>query len=556
VDADDWNVICEVQSAIQGGGNGTNNVAHFIKQGGGSGDGTTPISQPAVSPIDYPRPGGSFNPATDCDAPVTIDPDGAGPRHQYSFYDNCSIPNVTINGGDIGTSDVSPEMFFDVNTPSTGIAFTSADNSLIQAPKALAGLGFGVNVTLSLRDALQALQFPGGGPDGVHPCHPSSAQHGLVLPQTVTIDGKSVTLDVGQATTTASGVIKSASDGVATVADSEECMPNLTMAEVAGLVTQKIEDWTQFNSEQALDWVTDTNADGTIDLLEAAADAGVPIPTTNANPALDNRRPHFCRRNAGSGTNAQFQAFFLRRPCANIGGSIVADAAASTSPSSCVFNQPQGVVCMNRGSSDLGRCLDDLENATNTSTVFPDTNPINYPRFAWGIGYQSVEKNANLGRDYRFVKIDGKAPTLQNIWRADYRDHFEQTCQKRPGDDALDNDGIVPNGVYDAVFDNLCTAGPTDIFLENLSFLHPWGEAGWLVVPDDDGARPAGSSDPYTGTGSITEAPLSEAVLTDETILAGGALPIATHTRDGVACKAPKVVDSAPAIVPTPAPVP
>ncbi|MGE3849953.1 MAG: hypothetical protein AB7I01_23920, partial [Gammaproteobacteria bacterium] len=133
-DADDWVLICDLKGAV-----GASTV-RAIKQGGGSGDGTTPISQPAASPLQYPIPTAAFNAGTACNAPVTTQT-GAGTS--FRLYNNCNIPNQPLSGGDIGTSDVEPKLFFDVNTPSTGIAFTAADSAVLDV-KPLAGLGFGI----------------------------------------------------------------------------------------------------------------------------------------------------------------------------------------------------------------------------------------------------------------------------------------------------------------------------------------------------------------------------------------------------------------------------
>lgn len=500
-DADDFQVICDLRPAV-----GADTV-RFVKQGGGSGDGTTPISQPAASPLSYPA--GAFTTAN-CDAPVNT---ATGAGTPFVFYNNCVIPEVTINGGDIGTSDVEPQLFFDVNTPSTGIAFTGADAALIDV-RALAGLGFGLAVTTSLRNALQALQFP-----VTSACHPANADHGTLLPTTADVDGDGTPepLDVGRIAAGAANPTADVSPslGVATVADSEECMPNLTSAEVAGLVTGKLTTWDQIQRE------------GT-DLVSAATAAGVAVPTTSGITALDNQRVHLCRRDAGSGTNAQFQAFFLRRPCANINGTIVAESMLETTPSTGLFNQPT-VILMNRGSSDLGRCLNALENDTltgNAAELFNDTdaNPTNDTRFAWGIGYQSVEKNQNLARGWRFAKVDGLAPTLQNTYLADYTDHFEQTCQIRKDNSTVD---AAANGtVLRNVFDNVCGAGVIDVFEANQNFLHAWGQGGWLAVPDGPG-------------GAAPDAPATVAALMNP----DAPQPVSSWTRSGQSCSAPTVLD-------------
>lgn len=495
VDGDDWVVICDLQGTV-----GASTV-RFIKQGGGSGDGTTPISQPAASPIEYPVPTVA---APACTSGPVASTTGAGTP--FTAFTGCTIPNVVVNGGDIGTSDVEPALFFDVNTPSTGISFTAADAAAIDVLP-LAGLGFGVGVTTSLRNALQALQFPTASA-----CHPANAQHGLLLPATVDVDGDGVSddaLDVGRI---ASGTANATTDvseslGTATVADSEACMPNMTTAEVAGIFTGKITNWNQVEREG-------------VDLIAAAGAAGVAVPSAGPGPlGLNNQRVHICRRNPGSGTNAQFQAHFLNRPCANVNGTIVAEAALAEANSTCGNFLAPSVTCMNRGSSDLGRCLNALELDTTAQALFDngDASPLNNTRFAWGIGYQSVEKNADLARGWRFVKVDGLAPTLQQIAMADYTDHYEQTCQMRKDNSTVD--GAANGSEVRDVFTLICGAGPADIFEANQNFLHPFGQTGWLAPPS------AGVAPTTIGDLMDPDAPN----------------PVSSWTRGGQSCSAPTV---------------
>lgn len=510
VDGDDWVVICDLQGTV-----GASTV-RFIKQGGGSGDGTTPISQPAVSPIEYPVPTVASPACTSGPVAATT-----GTGTPYTSFTDCTIPNVVVNGGDIGTSDVEPALFFDVNTPSTGIAFSAADAAAIDVLP-LAGLGFGVGVTTSLRNALQALQFPTASA-----CHPANAQHGLVLPATVDVDGDGVSddaLDVGRI---ASGNANATPDesesiGTATVADSEACMPNLTSAEIAGIFTGKITNWNQVERE-GVDLITAASSAG---FTSVAPAPGKVLPASSGLLALNNQRVHLCRRNPGSGTNAQFQAHFLNRPCANVNGTIVAEAALSFNNDECSFLTPS-VTCMNRGSSDLGRCLNALENNTTAQALFnndPDENgegttpnPFNNTRYAWGIGYQSVEKNADLARGWRFVKVDGLAPTLQQIAMADYTDHYEQTCQMRKDNSTVD--GAANGSEVRDVFTLICGAGPADIFEANQNFLHPFGQTGWLAPPS------AGVAPTTIGDLMDPDAPN----------------PVSSWTRGGQSCSAPTV---------------
>ncbi|MGE3848768.1 MAG: substrate-binding domain-containing protein [Gammaproteobacteria bacterium] len=499
-DADDWVLICDLKGAVGG------STVRAIKQGGGSGDGTTPISRPTVSALQYPIPTDAFNPATACASAVTTQT-GAGTS--FRLYNTCNIPNQPLSGGDIGTSDVEPKLFFDVNTPSTGIAFTADDSALIDV-KPLAGLGFGLPMTLGLRNALQALQFPTASA-----CHPSNAAWSALLPTSADTNGDGLpeALDVARVAAGSKNATADVSPslGKATVADSEACMPSLTRAEVAGILTGRITKWSQLHR----DGVT---------VVEAATAAGLPVPTTSAVPALDNQRVHVCRRNDGSGTQAQFNAFFLDRPCMNVAGEMTAEQPLNPGPSTCSYST-QSVVCSNRGSSEVDRCLNDLENGTtNTSTLFGGAGPLG-PRYAWAIGVQSTEKNPDLAQKYRFAKIDELAPTIENVWLGDYFDHYEGTCQMRK-----DNSAIDPNAVPSelrAIFDAVCVAGPVDVFDTNQNFLHPWGVGGWLSAPLAS-----------TG-GALPDAPLTAAGLMNP----DDPLPINTWTYRGESCSAPVVFD-------------
>ena len=204
-------------------------------------------------------------------------------------------------------------------------------------------------------------------------------------------------------------------------------MPNLARAEVAGMLTGRLTRWTQIHRN------------GT-NLVAAATAAGLPVPTASGVTALNNQRIAVCRRNEGSGTQAQFNAFFLGRPCMKVGNTITAEAPTQVGPSTCTYGG-QTLMCANRGSSEVDRCLNDLENGnTNTSALFPDEAGPLGPRYAWAIGIQSTEKNPDLGHKYRFAKVDGLAPSIKNVWLADYYEHYEGTCQMRK-----DNSSIDPN---------------------------------------------------------------------------------------------------------------
>jgi len=496
VDADDYTVICDLDPAT-----GATGTMMAIKQGGGSGDGTVPVSDPLNNAILFPVP--PANPASVCAAPVTAQ---TGQGTVYTFYNNCLIGNTQVQGADIGASDVEPGLFYDVNTPSTGNPFPPSDLSKLTV-RPLASLVFGVAATESLRDALQAMQFTSSSP-----CNPGNANHDLLMPQTIA----GITYDVGRIAAGTANATADASPslGTATVGDSEQCMPNMSRAEIAGVFTGGITNWTQIKQ-------------GNTNLVQAALSAGVPVP--DAAAPLNNQRVHICRRSTGSGTNAQFQAYYLRRPCAkDITGTPVAQAMLGpVTAAAANFNGDQ-VVLANRGSSDLGRCLDDLQTGlkSSTSTYFkPGGFPTDDPRFAWGMGYQSAEKNQSLSRGWRFIKVDGFAPTLQNAYRADYLNVAEATCQ-------INNADVGPGDfiMAQAIVEEVCAADTISVFNEDQNFLHAFGQSGWLAVPDDD---------KHGNSTAVPEAP----ALPSDLMNPNGPVPVSSWTRGGNNCSVAKVID-------------
>ncbi len=167
---------------------------------------------------------------------------------------------------------------------------------------------------------------------------------------------------------------------------------------------------------------------------------------------------HICRRVNGSGTQAQFNAKFLDNPC----------TTGALTPANTTNNLTGPVVVLNSGSGDVTTCLD----TKNTANV-------------WALGVQSTENNANLAKGYRFIKIDGVAPTLENVWNNTYFDWVEESMQWRTvaagGPDPVD---VVTGGGKDklAILNTMASqAGkPSIIAAGNAGYVHPWGQAGYL----------------------------------------------------------------------------
>lgn len=162
---------------------------------------------------------------------------------------------------------------------------------------------------------------------------------------------------------------------------------------------------------------------------------------------------HICRRVNGSGTQAQFNANFLGNPCS-------ASALAPADTSSALSGP---VVVLNSGSGDVDACLD----GKNTSNI-------------WAVGVLSTESNVSLAKGYRFIKIDGVAPTLENVWNNTYFDWAEESMQWRTPSAG----GPVATSDQYKILNTLASqAGkPSIIASANVDFNHTWGQAGYLSL--------------------------------------------------------------------------
>ena len=228
--------------------------------------------------------------------------------------------------------------------------------------------------------------------------------------------------------------------------NTQRCMPNLSKHQVASIMSGQVLHWNQ---------------------LTAADSTGALVPFTAALASVsppDNIRVAICRRVDGSGTQAQMNANFLHAPCTGV-----------ALPPAEVSNPLQGpVIVKNEGSGDLDLCLDDFNNGTNSGGGNQGEQTF------WAVGLQSTEKNPDLAHDYRFIKIDGYAPTLQNAAHGDYLDWAENTYQwKKQGQPN------APSAEQLAILETVArnAAGPAILGPLNLSkFVHPWGVGGYLAL--------------------------------------------------------------------------
>ncbi len=258
------------------------------------------------------------------------------------------------------------------------------------------------------------------------------------------------------APTLADGTVNPAFDALTEPRESEACMPSLTRNQVASIISGRIQNWGAFKING-------------VSLTDPSIVSSVP----------DSTKVTYCRRVNGSGTQAQQNAKFLNYPC-------TAGALAPVVDPGNPFLGP--LVQENSGSGDMSTCLNDFNNGTNLHTA------------AWALGTQSTEKNADLADDYRFIKVNGIAPTLENAASGKYLDWAEQTFQWR------NTTSNGPTGDSLVVIETIAAQAstPTTIAGLNASFKHTWGDAGYMAVSTNFAPSTTGTLDlaapviPYT----------------------------------------------------------
>ncbi len=225
---------------------------------------------------------------------------------------------------------------------------------------------------------------------------------------------------------------------------SEACMPSLSKHQIASLISGQIRTWDEFRIDNG-------TPEGTL----LTHYQGISPPSDN--------KVYFCKRTAGSGTAAQQYAKFLNNPCS--------DGALQPLGTDNEFEGPR--LIENSGSGDMDLCLDDFAKGNNRS----GKNGMN--AVAWAIGQQGMERNANLAFDYKFIKVDGIAPTLKNAASGQYIDWVEPTYQWRTsgaGAPAGDTLRIIEKLVVDA-------GAPGSVAsILNANTNHPFGKSGYLAV--------------------------------------------------------------------------
>lgn len=178
----------------------------------------------------------------------------------------------------------------------------------------------------------------------------------------------------------------------------QAAIPSLSRDFVASLLAGKIRKWS--------DVKVDTGAPVAPALTTFAGAAGVTAPAGNAQVAVG-------RRNNGAAIGAAAYANFLNYPYAEnaVAPANATSAGADNGGTGAVIRSPGGVNATNL-------LLTDWQDGTNASGL----NSATVKKY-WGVAINTATANdgANpVGNKWRYVKIDGFAPTVENVASGSY----------------------------------------------------------------------------------------------------------------------------------------
>jgi hypothetical protein len=294
---------------------------------------------------------------------------------------------------------------------------------------------------------------------------------------------------------------------------SEGCMPNLNRQQIASIFTGRITSWGQVK-------IIDKRqnfAAATTDICGNAVAAGPnpnynvvykltdfdrmspaclpkgtdgtvnPTPTFGAGVASgaanSNANLLMCRRTQGSGSQTIFNQVMMNINCANSGETTVTTGTT---------------VSLQGGSGGVETCLAGANDAAAGSATAK-----------WAIGLISTEFNsltATTPRNYKFIKIDGYAPTLVNAANGRYSYWAETTwLWNAASATAVNPVASLVNANQLAVIGALANANTKVNYIvsANTAFEHAFGQAG-LLAPRRTTAPAQAPSLPWVATNPVT----------------------------------------------------
>jgi len=386
--------------------------------------------------------------------------------------------NANNHTSDFGVADVNAELFKGVNYAATNVVTvappTGQVNTLLNEKEA-ASVVFGIVVNNHLYNALQDAQIASGA----------------IVPPAVGCDHAAQTGGTnGYVARDAGGNVIAGQTGkvggygqAGTLESQQACMPSLTKAQVTALMAGNTTDWSQVKVEDGavLNTLMNYDAKDAAGNWMSGGVGGTPTTPPPGSPVVH------CTRSAGSGTKADANFVFLNAPC----------TANALAPSSNWGLNTQWVgpkVMQMSSGGGVESCMQDADTKPAVVTAVDinnhalSTNGIagGAGRYAWAFGIQSSENNASLAFPYRFVKIDGVAPTIKNVAEGKYINWAEQAYQWRKdyntvggwNPEAGTTDAAAKLAILTEIANK--TAKKDTVANLNTGFLHPFGQSGLL----------------------------------------------------------------------------
>lgn len=273
----------------------------------------------------------------------------------------------------------------------------------------------------------------------------------LISPQGASVPmGVAVSQNLFAALQTAQGLPLSCTGALASY--TPECTPNLTSPQVRGLFKNG----------------------GIVAINRFADQAGVTIPNPAGGAAIT-----ICRRGDSSGTQKSFETFLLGEGCGSQHQFVSATNTACEAPGCAYTAGNTDRVFAGTGSSDVTACLNDKTGQD---------------RYAVGIlSLESTNFN-DTNQRWRFVKLDGVFPSLENVVKGEYNFFVESACNRPSGasPNALSaiQSALASGGVNGTTATGVCGAIRGDVVSVNPSGSFAW-LLGTLAVPSTNNSAPA-----------------------------------------------------------------
>ncbi len=247
--------------------------------------------------------------------------------------------------------------------------------------------------------------------------------------------------------------------------NTDACMPSLTTAQLSAIL----------GNNRATDWYNLYFTDTT-----GAQNSLVTVQNIADQPA--NTDVHYCSRTAGSGTLATIN-IKLENQCSKTNEAFATANAQTINPEVDATTGNQKVVHSMSGSGDLENCLEGLNDGVTKATftlptlISTGNASASVANARWAIGIMGLDRNSTVAKKYRFIKVDGFAPTAQNVVEGKYKIWAELV-------------NVAATSTNPLALDILANLGSASQ-ITALNVTHPFGLSGFLGTANNTNFPPS-----------------------------------------------------------------